>query len=61
MSDLERNLPQTLRERMNDEEEIFIFRNWLRHYWSDTMETSLAIHPIYDKESSQFVQTLETQ
>ncbi|WAO92213.1 Hypothetical protein NCS54_00970900 [Fusarium falciforme] len=54
----ERNLPITLRERMNDDEEIFIFHEWFRDYSSKMGTTSVALR-LYDKSTSRFVPTLE--
>lgn len=55
----DQSLPVTLRERMNEDREIFIFQSWFREYCERTMSSSIATLSIYDKRTSHFVPRLE--
>ncbi|RSL58864.1 hypothetical protein CEP54_007595 [Fusarium duplospermum] len=56
----ERNLPVTLRERMNDDGEIFIFHEWFQGYSSKMGNPSITLE-LYDKDSSRWVPTIENR
>ncbi|KAF4978171.1 hypothetical protein FZEAL_5416 [Fusarium zealandicum] len=59
MTGPEKNVPVTLRERMNDYMEVFIFQSWFRSYSKDGIGSSTAIQPFYDKNTSSFMERLE--
>ncbi|KAH7111187.1 hypothetical protein EDB81DRAFT_367857 [Dactylonectria macrodidyma] len=59
MTGFERNFPSTLRERMNDDHEIFIFQSWLRNYSEQIMNIPSTSQLLYDKDTSRFVHKLE--
>lgn len=54
-------LPSSLRQRMNDDREIFMFTSWSRTNSADSVGQSLDFDMTYSKQSSQFLMTLENR
>lgn len=54
-------LPSSLRQRMNDDREIFMFTSWSRTNSADSVGQSLDFDMTYSKQTSQFLMTLENR
>jgi len=57
---LEPRLPTSLRERLNNDKEIFIFDQWRNSSQTKEVSAMLAVDAIYDKQKATFTAKLES-